>query len=141
PDDEDDDEHECCHHHPDDDEDEHECCRHHHDDEDEEHEHHHHHHGHDADEVFTSWGRETTRTYTPDQIEQVLSAFDDPDGGCGMILRAKGIVAAPDGRFVHFDYVPGEHDVRFGTPAPVGRLCVIGASLDEARVAELFGVK
>ena len=139
-------EHEHHHHH------EHgeECgCGHHHD-----HEHHHHHehgeectcgchdhdhhHHHHADEVFTSWGRETARKYTADQIAQILEEFDS--GEYGIILRAKGIVAGEDGKWVHFDFVPGEHNVRFGSADVMGRLCVIGSKLDEAAICKLFGL-
>ncbi|MBO4419785.1 MAG: GTP-binding protein [Oscillospiraceae bacterium] len=155
------DEHEHHHHHHDDEE-EHECCCHHHDDEDEhdhshcdhehghcehdhhehdehkEHEHHHHHHHH-ADEVFTSWGRETTRQYTEEEIRNALSALDNALE-YGIILRAKGIVPATDGRWIHFDHVPGEIDVRFGPADVIGKLCVIGSKIDEAAIAELFGL-
>ena len=127
-----------------------ECgCGHHHD-----HEHHHHHehgeectcgchdhdhhHHHHADEVFTSWGRETARKYTADQIAQILEEFDS--GEYGIILRAKGIVAGEDGKWVHFDFVPGEHNVRFGSADVMGRLCVIGSKLDEAAICKLFGL-
>ena len=135
-------EHEHHHHH------EHgeECgCGHHHD-----HEHHHEHgegctcgchdhdHHHHADEVFTSWGRETARKYTADQIAQILEEFDS--GEYGIILRAKGIVAGEDGKWVHFDFVPGEHNVRFGSADVMGRLCVIGSKLDEAAICKLFGL-
>ena len=143
----DEDEHEHCHHH-DDDEDEHEhCCHHHDEDEDDEHEHHHdghcchhhHHHGHDADEVFTSVGYETTKKYTEDEITSILTAFVD-DATYGTVLRAKGIVPAADGKWIHFDYVPGEPDVRFGSAIVTGRICVIGSSLDEEKIKKLFGV-
>jgi len=128
------DEHE--HHHGHDDHDEHE---HHHDhDEDEDgHEHHHHHH-HDADEVFTSWGMETPKQYTKDEIAAILSKLSD-EAAYGQILRAKGFVAGKDGAWVHFDYVPGEPDIRTGPASVTGRLCVIGSKLNEAAVAALFG--
>ncbi len=154
-----DDEECCCHHHHDDDEDEHEhhhhhddddddecddeecCCRHHHDDDDYEHEHHHHHHhhhhGHDADEVFTSWGIENTRSYTIPEITEKLEALMD-EGTYGIVLRAKGIVPAKDGSWIHFDYVPGEPDVRTGTAEVTGRLCVIGSGIKEEKLTELF---
>ena len=122
------DEHE--HHH---DHDEHE----HHDDHDE-HEHHHHHHHH-ADEVFTSWGRETTKQYSVEEIRQALKALDNALE-YGIILRAKGIVPAADGKWIHFDHVPGEIDVRYGPADVIGKLCVIGSKIDEAAIAELFGV-
>ena len=153
-DDDDDDEHEHEHdHHHDDDDDEECCCGHHHhhdddddDDDDHEHEHehehhhHHHHHGdgdHDADEVFTSWGLETTRRFTPEEITEKLEALMD-ESLYGTVLRAKGIVPAADGRWIHFDYVPGEPDVRFGTAEVTGRLCVIGSGINKKALAELF---
>ena len=148
-----DEEHECCcgHHHEEHHHHHHEegecCCGHHH----EEHHHHHeegecscgHHHDHDhhhhhADEVFTSWGVETAKKFTAEGIHAALEALDS--GKYGMILRAKGIVAAADGSWIHFDYVPEEHDVRTGSAAVIGKLCVIGSQLNEAAVAELFGV-
>ena len=138
-------------HHHDHDHEEHE---HHHDHDHEEHEHHHdhdhehgecsdpncscHHHHHHADEVFTSWGRETPRTYTQAEISRILTELDS--GAYGKILRAKGIVSGGDGTWVEFDYVPGEQEVRAGHPDYTGRLCVIGAELDEARLAGLFGL-
>ena len=136
-------------HHHDHDHEEHE---HHHDHEHGEHEHHHdhehgecsdphcscHHHHHHADEVFTSWGRETPRTYTQAEISRILTELDS--GAYGKILRAKGIVSGGDGTWVEFDYVPGEQEVRAGHPDYTGRLCVIGAELDEARLAGLFGL-
>ena len=157
--DHDDEEHE--HHHHDHDEDEH----HHHDHDDEEHEHHHHdhdhdedehdhshcdhehghcehehhHHHHHADEVFTSWGRETTKQFTEAEIRNALSALDNALE-YGIILRAKGIVPSTDGRWIHFDHVPGEIDVRYGAADVIGKLCVIGSKIDEAAIAELFGV-
>ena len=142
-------EHEEHEHHHDHDHEEHE---HHHDHDHEEHEHHHdhehgecsdphcscHHHHHHADEVFTSWGRETPRTYTQAEISRILTELDS--GAYGKILRAKGIVSGGDGTWVEFDYVPGEQEVRAGHPDYTGRLCVIGAELDEARLAGLFGL-
>ena len=133
--DEDDDEHEhehhCCHHHDhddhDEDEDEHHCC------------HHHHHHGHDADEVFQSWGVETPKKFTEEEIRNALAALDNGET-YGIVLRAKGIVPTADGTWLHFDHVPGEIDVRTGTAAVTGRLCVIGSKLDEKALAALFGV-
>ena len=127
-----------------------ECaCGHHHD-----HEHHHHHdhgenctcgchdhdhhHHHHADEVFTSWGRETAKKYTAEQISSILEELDS--GEYGIVLRAKGIVAGMDGKWIHFDHVPGEADVRFGSADVMGRLCVIGSKLSEEAVAKLFGV-
>ena len=148
----------CCHHHDDDDEHEHEhehCCHHHDHDDDhdhEEHEHHHHdgeecddphcgchHHHHHADEVFTSWGVETVKTFTEGDLERILSALDG--GEYGAILRAKGIVPAADGgQWLHFDFVPEEHQVRRGPADYTGRLCVIGAELKEDKLAALFGL-
>ncbi|MFR0844267.1 MAG: CobW family GTP-binding protein [Oscillospiraceae bacterium] len=135
-DDDDEDEHDH-HHHHDDDEDEHDhhCCHHHHDDEDE-HEHHHHHHH--ADEVFTSWGVETAKKFDKAAIEAALHELDS--GKYGTILRAKGILPAVDGTWIHFDYVPEEYNVRTGSADITGKLCVIGSKLDEAGVAALFGV-
>ena len=145
-----DDEDEHDHHHHDD-EDEHD--HHHHDDEDE-HEHHHHHehdenctcgchdhdhehHHHHADEVFTSWGRETARSYTADEIQSALEALSDEEK-YGIILRAKGIVAGENGQWIHFDYVPNMPDVRTGSASTIGRLCVIGSKINEDAMAELF---
>ncbi|MDD3347701.1 CobW family GTP-binding protein [Oscillibacter sp.] len=150
-DDDDDDEHE--HHHHDDDDDEHEHEHHHHHDhdDDEEHEHHHHHdeecsdpdcachhHHHHADEVFTSWGKETPKPFSQADITRILTALDS--GAYGKILRAKGIVNGSDGKWLEFDYVPEEHDIRAGHPDYTGRLCVIGAELNETGLAELFGL-
>ncbi|MGB4090643.1 MAG: GTP-binding protein [Ruminococcus flavefaciens] len=145
--DHDEDEHEH-HHHHDHDEDEHE--HHHHDHDEDEHEHHHHEHGedctcgchdhdhhHHADEVFTSWGRETARTYTSEDIQSALEALTNEEK-YGMILRAKGIVAGSDGQWIHFDYVPGMPDVRTGSASTIGRLCVIGSKINEEAIAELF---
>ena len=167
--DDDDDEHECCghhhhdddddecccgHHHHDDDDDEHECCGHHHHDGDdgEEHEHHHHHdggecdnpecechhHHHHADEVFTSWGVETPKAFTMDELKADLAALDDGEK-YGAVLRAKGIVKG-EGCWIHFDYVPGESNIRTGSASVMGRLCVIGSKLNEHELSELFGV-
>ncbi len=150
--DEDDDHDHCCHHH-DHDEDEH-CHHHEHDHEDhDEHEHHHHHHDgeecddphcgchhhhHHADEVFTSWGVETVKVFTESELETILTALDS--GDYGAILRAKGIVHSEDGKWLHFDFVPEEHQVRFGAADYTGRLCVIGSQLKEDKLAELFGL-
>ena len=123
-------EHEHHHHHHDE-----ECCCGH----DHEHEHHHHeHHHHHADEVFTSWGVETARKFTAEGIKAALDALDS--GDYGFVLRAKGIVPCADGGWIHFDYVPGEADIRSGSAAVTGKLCVIGAQLDEQGVAGVFGV-
>ena len=137
-DEDDDEEHEHHHHHhDDDDEDEHDhhCCHHHHDDDDG-HEHHHHHHH--ADEVFTSWGVETAKKFDKASVEAALHELDS--GKYGTILRAKGILPAVDGTWIHFDYVPEECSVRTGSADITGKLCVIGSKLDEAGVAALFGV-
>ena len=165
--DEDDDHEHCCHHHDHDEDDDHEHCCHHHDhDEDEhchhhehdhedhdEHEHHHHHHDgeecddphcgchhhhHHADEVFTSWGVETVKVFTESELETILTALDS--GDYGAILRAKGIVHSEDGKWLHFDFVPEEHQIRFGAADYTGRLCVIGSQLKEDKLAELFGL-
>ncbi len=108
------------------------CHGHHH----HEHDHHHHHH---ADEVFTSWGVETGRTFTAEQIERALSELSD-EKRFGVVLRAKGIVPCTDGGWIHFDYIPGESNVRKGSAAYTGRLCVIGSKLNEERLAQLFNV-
>ena len=100
------------------------------------HDHHHHH----ADEVFTSWGAETPKKFTQDEIEKILAAFDD-DASYGTILRAKGFVDSGDGKWVYFDYVPNEADVRRGEPAVTGRVCVIGSKLNEKAIKELFGIE
>ena len=147
-DDEDGHEH-CCHHHHEDEE--HEHCHHHEHDHDEEHEHHHHgdgecddpecschHHHHHADEVFTSWGAETPKQFTQADIDRILTALDS--GDYGAILRAKGIVPAADGQWLHFDYVPQEHEVRYGSADYTGRLCVIGSQLKEDGLKTLFGL-
>ena len=135
-DDEDEHDHHCCHHHhDDDDEHDHHCCHHHHDDDDG-HEHHHHHHH--ADEVFTSWGVETAKKFDKAFVEAALHELDS--GKYGTILRAKGILPAVDGTWIHFDYVPEECSVRTGSADITGKLCVIGSKLDEAGVAALFGV-
>ena len=139
--------HEHHHHH---DHDEECCCGHDHD-----HEHHHHHdhdeacscghhhdhghHHHHADEVFTSWGVETTRKFTVEEIEDILSQFTS--GIYGAVLRAKGIVASTDGQWIHFDYVPGEENVRHGAASTMGRLCVIGSKIDTNAMKALFGVE
>ena len=146
-DDDEDDEHEhhhhdgeccCCHHDDDDDdEDEHEH-EHHHDHEGHEH-HHHHHHGHDADEVFGSWGVETPKKFSVEEMETILGMLEDQTR-FGAVLRAKGIVPATDGKWIHFDYVPGEQNIRYGSAGVTGRLCVIGSKLNETELKALFGV-
>ncbi len=135
-----------CHHHDHDDGHEH----HHHDHDHDEHEHHHDHdhecsdpscschHHHHADEVFTSWGAETPKTFTESAIRDILKKLDT--GEYGKILRAKGIVPSADGGWINFDYVPEEADVRKGSPDYTGRLCVIGAELDEGKLKTLFGL-
>ena len=138
--DDDDDEHEH-HHHHDYDHDEHDehctCGCHDHDHDHDEHDHEHHHHHHHADEVFTSWGTETTRKFTKDEIEHILEELDNSEK-YGMILRAKGIVAGRDGEWIHFDYVPEETSVRNGSAGVIGRLCVIGSHINEAAIEALF---
>ena len=157
-DDDDEDEHEHHHHHhdhDDDEDDEHEhhhhdgecCC--HHDDDDDEHEHHHdheghehhhhHHHGHDADEVFGSWGVETPKKFSVEEMETILGMLEDQTR-FGAVLRAKGIVPATDSKWIHFDYVPGEQNIRYGSAGVTGRLCVIGSKLNETELKALFGV-
>ena len=141
----------CGHHHDHDHDHEHE---HHHDhdhehehhhDHDHEHEHHHdhdhehgHHHHHHADDVFTSWGVETTKKFAAEDITAALNELANEEK-FGIILRAKGIVESTDGTWIHFDYVPGEPDVRTGTAGTIGRLCVIGSKISESAIAELFG--
>ena len=139
------------HHHHDHNEECHCGHEHHHHDHDEEchcgHDHHHDHgeecscghHHHHADEVFTSWGTETVNKYTVDEVNGILEELID-DNKYGMVLRAKGIVAAKDGQWIHFDYVPGEPDIRRGAAGVTGRLCVIGSKICEHKLAELFGV-
>ena len=121
------------HHHDDDDDHEH----HHHDHDDHDHEHHHHHH---ADEMFTSWGRETAKRFAEADLKAMIEALND-ENKFGMVLRAKGIVESTDGTWFHFDYTPGEMDIRRGAAAPTGMLCVIGHDLKEDEVEKLFGVK
>ena len=149
----------CCHHHDhdddDDDDDDHEhCCHHHHDEDEHDHDHHHHHHDgeecddphcgchhhhHHADEVFTSWGTETVKAYSEAELEHILTALDS--GEYGAILRAKGIVAAADGgQWLHYDFVPEEHQVRRGPADYTGRICVIGSQLKEDKLSQLFGL-
>ncbi len=142
-DDDDGDEHEHHHHHHDDECDDPECsCHHHHDDDDDgdEHGHEHHHHHHHADEVFTSWGVETPVKFNEDKLREALGKLEN-EAEYGVILRAKGIVASDDGRWIHFDYVPGEPDIRYGSSAIIGRLCVIGSRISEEKLAQLFGVQ
>jgi G3E family GTPase len=151
----------CCHHHDhdddgddDDDHDHEHCCHHHHDEDEHDHDHHHHHHDgeecddphcgchhhhHHADEVFTSWGTETVKAYSEAELEHILTALDS--GEYGAILRAKGIVAAADGgQWLHYDFVPEEHQVRRGPADYTGRICVIGSQLKEDKLSQLFGL-
>ena len=156
----------CCHDHDHHDHDHHDHDHHHHDHDhdhdhhDHDHDHHDHHHDHDhrdhdhhdhdhhhhdhaghhhADDVFTSWGRETIRKYTQEQIADMLKQLES-DSSYGNVLRAKGMVAGEDGQWIYFDMVPEEHEVRTGAPEYTGRICVIGAELNEDKLAELFGV-
>ena len=139
-DDDDDDEHEHHHHHDDDDDDDDDEHEHHHHDHDHEcccgHDHDHHHHHHHADEVFTSWGKESPAKFTKERIESILTALDS--GEYGAILRAKGMVPAEDGTWIYYDYVPEEHDIRTGKPEVTGKICVIGSNLKEDQLEELF---
>ena len=163
-DDEDEDEHEHHHHHDHDDEDEEHEHHHHHDHDHEEeemeadedgdriyhthdyqeahgghhhHHHHHHHHGHDADEVFGSWGMETPSRFTKEEIARILKELEDEDK-YGYVLRSKGMVPAQDGTWIHFDYVPEEPEIRTGAADVTGKICVIGAKLNEENLAKLF---
>lgn len=151
----------CGHHHHDHDEHDHEhhhhehdeecgCGHHHYDHDEHDHEHHHHdhdgecgcghhHHHHDADEVFTSWGRETPKKYTKDEIGEILKTLDESEK-FGVVLRAKGMLPSPEGKWLHFDFVPGEYEIREGAADYTGRLCVIGSQLDEHALEELFGL-
>ena len=128
------------HHHDEHDHAHGECCGH---DHGHDHGHGHHHHDHEghhhADEVFTSWGRETIHTYTKEQISDILRTLEE-DGSYGNVLRAKGMVPGADGEWIYFDMVPEEHEVRAGAPEYTGRICVIGAELAEEKLAELFGL-
>ena len=157
-DDEDEHEHHHHHHHDDEDEHEHEHHHHHHDDDDHDHEHaevvvddkgnriykshshhhhHHHHGGHDADEIFVSWGMETPSRYSEEEIRNILEKLDD-EGSYGIILRAKGMVPDNEGRWIHFDYVPEETEIRYGAADVTGKICVIGSGLREDAIADLF---
>ena len=153
--DHDDHEHEHEHHHDHDDHD-HEHEHHHdHDDHEHEHEHHHdhdhddhcgcghdhdhdHHHHHHADEVFTSWGKETPRKYTKEEVETILKALSADNNEYGIILRAKGMLPSQDGTWIYFDMVPEEYEIREGQPEYTGRLCVIGSKIDETKLEKLF---
>ena len=149
-----DEEHEHHHHHHDEDE-EHEHHHHHHDDEEHEHHHHHdgeecgcghhHHHDHDghhhhADEIFTSWGAETPKKYTEEEVRNILDQLGDEEK-YGMVLRAKGMLNANDSEWIYFDYVPEEVDIRKGAPILTGRFCVIGSKIKEDALKELFGIE
>ncbi len=137
--------HECHHHH---DHEDHECCHHGHDEDEHEHHHHdgecgcghhhHHHHGHDADEVFSNFGVETAKKFTKEELENALSKLSGEE--YGSVLRAKGIVAGADGVWYHFDFVPEEYEVRTGSADVTGRMCVIGAKLEEQKIKDLFGI-
>ena len=130
-------------HHHDHDHDEHCGCDHDHD-----HEHHHDHddhcgcghdhHHHHADEVFTSWGKETPRKYTKEEVETILKALSADNNEYGIILRAKGMLPSQDGTWIYFDMVPEEYEIREGQPEYTGRLCVIGSKIDEAKLEKLF---
>ena len=130
-------------HHHDHDHDEHCGCDH-----DHEHEHHHahddhcgcghDHHHHHADEVFTSWGKETPRKYTKEEVETILKALAAENNEYGIILRAKGMLPSPDGTWIYFDMVPEEYEIREGQPEYTGRLCVIGSKIDETKLEKLF---
>ena len=142
------------HHHDHDHDHDHE----HHHDHDHEHDHEHHHdhehehgescscgcghdhHHHDADEVFTSWGVETPKKFTEEEVRKALGEFDE-DASYGTILRAKGFVDSTDGQWIYFDYVPGEADIRRGGAAVTGRVCVIGSKINEQGIKELFGIE
>ena len=163
--DDEDEEHGHHHHHHDDEDEEHGHHHYHHDDEDGEHEHHHHHeddgehdhgpdctcgchdhdhahhhHDHDADEVFISWGAETAKKYSEEELRSILTALED-EARYGAVLRAKGVVDAADGEWIHFDYVPEEINIRRGTAEVTGRMCVIGSELKEDALRALFGVQ
>ena len=124
------------HHHHD-----HDCeCHHehhHHDHDCECHHEHHHHEHHHADEVFTSWGRETTHKFSKENLEKILSQLDNQEE-FGYVLRAKGVLQSPDGEWIHFDYVPGNFDIRSGSSDIIGRICVIGSKIDENKLLKLF---
>ena len=153
--DHDDHDHEHEHHHDHDDHDQEHEHHHDHDDHDHEHEHHHdhdhddhcgcghdhdhdHHHHHHADEVFTSWGKETPRKYTKEEVETILKALSADNNEYGIILRAKGMLPSQDGTWIYFDMVPEEYEIREGQPEYTGRLCVIGSKIDEAKLEKLF---
>ena len=150
---------ECCHHDHDEEHEHHHheydehgncSCGHHHDEHEHHHEydehgncscghHHHDHHHHHADEVFVSYGAETTKKFNANQLKSALESFTNTEK-YGMILRAKGIIASDDGKWIHFDYIPGEPDIRYGSAGVIGRLCVIGSKLNKDAVSEALGV-
>ena len=123
----------CDHDHHDHHDHDHDHCDHDHHDHD--HDHHHHHH---ADEVFTSWGKETPRKYTKEEVETILKALSADNNEYGIILRAKGMLPSQDGTWIYFDMVPEEYEIREGQPEYTGRLCVIGSKIDEAKLEKLF---
>lgn len=125
--DHDEDEHDCCHH----DEDEHDCCCHHHDEEG------HHHHHHDADEVFTSWGIETAKSVSKEELSNFLDSLNDES--LGLIVRCKGILKAKDNeKWYYFDYVSGEIEIRLGEPDYTGRIVVIGSKINKEKISSMF---
>ena len=153
-----DDDDDCCchdhdhehHHHDDDDDHEHEHHHHHHDHDEHHHDHdehgeectcgchdHDHHHHHHADEVFTSWGKETPRKYTKEELDEILVKLSE-ETEFGIILRAKGMLPAADGTWLYFDLVPGEYEIRNGAPDYTGRLCVFGSKMDTDKLEKLF---
>ncbi len=130
------------------------CCGHHHEEHDHENEHHHHHedgecccghhhdhHHHHADEVFTSWGKETAVKFSEDEMKEILEKLSSEDSEYGVILRAKGIVSGDNGQWIYFDLVPGEYEIRCGKPDYTGKLCVIGSNLKEDELEVLFKLK
>ena len=145
---------ECCHDHEHHHDHDGECCHDHEHDHDGEcchgHEHHHHdhdgecccghdHHHHHADEVFTSWGKETVKAFTQDEMEKILKELSE-NQKYGVVLRAKGMVSGKDGHWIYFDMVPEEYEIREGAPEYTGRICVIGSKLNEEKLAELFSL-
>ena len=119
----------CCHHHDHEEEHEDHCCHH--------HDHEHHHHDHDADEIFESWGMETPHSYTKESLETILNGLEDQEQ-YGFVLRSKGMLPASDGTWLHFDYVPGESQIRTGAPDVTGKICVIGSGLQQDHLEKLF---
>ena len=128
----------CCHHHDHEEEEEHgHCCHHHDHEEEEEHGHCCHHHDHDADEIFESWGMETPHSYTAKEVADILNALGDQEK-YGFVLRSKGMLPSADGAWIHFDYVPGEPQIRTGSADVTGKICVIGAGLQQDNLEKLF---